>query len=134
MKKCKACEVEKPLSEFYKYQRRGGVTYYARCKPCHYAYIKATRPEGERARNRRASRQNAQDYVNQVKYVPCTDCGKQYHPYVMDLDHVRGVKVKNVAKMIGRSSMEALKEEIAKCEVVCSNCHRIRTWNQNVVN
>jgi hypothetical protein len=43
-------------------------------------------------------------------------------------DHVRGEKVGNVAKLIGHyCGWDDLLDEIAKCEVVCSNCHRERT-------
>lgn len=66
--------------------------------------------------------------VNEAKAVPCVDCGVQYPPYAMDFDH-RGDKRDAVAHMVsGRCSEQTLREEIAKCEVVCANCHRIRTY------
>lgn len=127
MKTCKDCKVSLDLSWFYTYKHGEKITYYARCKPCHNVHYKNTRPPGEKSRNRRASRRNAQDIVDSAKSFPCADCGIQYPSYIMDLDHVRGTKVKNVAKMVGRVSVRELLEEIAKCEVVCSNCHRERT-------
>ena len=45
----------------------------------------------------------------------------------MDFDHVRGVKHKNVSELISTLSKKKIDAEIAKCEIVCSNCHRIRT-------
>jgi hypothetical protein len=45
----------------------------------------------------------------------------------MDFDHVRGRKQKNVMELINTLSKKKIDEEIAKCEIVCSNCHRIRT-------
>jgi hypothetical protein len=45
----------------------------------------------------------------------------------MDFDHVRGEKKFNVAHFIYTGSYQAVQDEIAKCEVVCSNCHRLRT-------
>ena len=48
---------------------------------------------------------------------------------VMDLDHVRGQKKFRLAA-VKHVSLETLEEEINKCDVVCSNCHRIRTWNR----
>jgi len=45
----------------------------------------------------------------------------------MDFDHVRGKKHKNVMELIPTLSKKKIDEEIAKCEIVCSNCHRIRT-------
>ena len=47
----------------------------------------------------------------------------------MDFDHVRGTKVTILAKLrSGRASLSKIEAEIAKCEVVCANCHRIRTY------
>lgn len=55
----------------------------------------------------------------------CFDCGYRKHHSALDFDHVKGVKKLNVcfSKSIGMA-----KKEIKKCQVVCSNCHRIRTW------
>ena len=55
------------------------------------------------------------------------DCKISYPYYMMDFDHVRGTKQANVAELINTLSKKRIDEEIAKCEVVCSNCHRIRT-------
>lgn len=56
------------------------------------------------------------------------DCGRSFPHYVMDLDHVRGVKRCDVANMVQRAVPTAVfLDEIAKCDVVCANCHRIRT-------
>lgn len=65
-------------------------------------------------------------YVYTFKDVPCADCGGKFPPVCMDFDHVRGTKKFNMAKAVHRS-LKAIDEEIAKCDVVCSNCHRIRT-------
>jgi hypothetical protein len=74
--------------------------------------------------------QRVADRLNEFKKGPCTDCNVQYPPYVMDFDHVRGEKIFNVARMKGHS-LEALKAEIAKCDLVCSNCHRERTQSRH---
>ena len=67
-------------------------------------------------------------YLKEVKEKnPCMDCKIWYPYYVMDFDHVRGRKHKNVSELIDTLSKKKIDEEIAKCEVVCSNCHRIRT-------
>lgn len=76
-----------------------------------------------RSRNRAIS--------EEVKSKPCVDCGKSYPPYVMDFDHVRGQKIRDVAWFVGSGSVQALLDEIAKCDVVCANCHRERTWKRN---
>jgi hypothetical protein len=67
--------------------------------------------------------------IDEVKTeAVCADCGIDYPPYIMDFDHVRGVKKCGVSQVHLIASLEALYEEIAKCDVVCANCHRHRTW------
>jgi hypothetical protein len=86
----------------------------------------------ERAKNwtTRARRRN-QEFVIQAKQKPCADCGNEYPSYVMDFDHVRGEKVANLGRLVNKpATLEAIANEIAKCDVVCSNCHRIRTHSQ----
>jgi hypothetical protein len=57
----------------------------------------------------------------------CADCGLT-NPIVLDFDHLKDKKY-NVSRMIHDGfSWAAIKKEIAKCEVVCANCHRIRTY------
>ena len=59
----------------------------------------------------------------------CTDCGEN-NPIVLDFDHIKDKKY-NVSRMIHDGfSWRAIKKEIDKCEVVCANCHRIRTYNR----
>lgn len=67
-------------------------------------------------------------YLRDLKTnTPCVDCGINYPYYVMDFDHVRGVKHANVMELVSTLSKKRIDQEIAKCEIVCSNCHRIRT-------
>ena len=69
-----------------------------------------------------------QRVANEAKNKPCADCGIEYPYWVMDFDHRPGTaKVVNVARMVASGSMERLLQEIAKCDVVCANCHRTRT-------
>ena len=51
---------------------------------------------------------------------------------VLDFDHVRGTKKRSIGVMVcsGAVSLETLQEEIAKCDVRCANCHRIKTMAQ----
>jgi hypothetical protein len=62
----------------------------------------------------------------------CADCGGSYPSYVLQLDHRPGSgKVENVSEMISQSrGREEIFAEIAKCEVVCANCHAIRTYKR----
>jgi hypothetical protein len=67
------------------------------------------------------------ELILQLKDKPCADCGRSFHYCQMDFDHVRGVKVGSVSQM---KSCKAILAEVAKCEVVCANCHRERTQVQ----
>jgi hypothetical protein len=76
-------------------------------------------------------KQKIRDIKNAAKDVACMDCGIKYPPYVMDFDH-RGDKVFEIAGASSTfMSLEKLKVEIAKCDVVCANCHRARTHNRS---
>jgi hypothetical protein len=76
----------------------------------------------------RRARERVQRYIDEQKRCPCADCGGRFPPFLMDFDHVRGTKVTILAKLrSGRASMSKIEAEIAKCEVVCANCHRLRT-------
>jgi len=55
------------------------------------------------------------------------DCGKRWHFCAMDFDHVRGKKLFEINDASCRA-LQKVKDEIAKCDVVCANCHRIRTY------
>ena len=66
----------------------------------------------------------------QAKGGPCKDCGGVFHHSAMDFDHVRGKKSFQVSDACAHT-IAALYEEIAKCDLVCSNCHRVRTYTRH---
>ena len=58
------------------------------------------------------------------------DCGITYPWYVMDFDHRRGKKKFSICVAAQRGwSIKTIQEEIDKCDAVCANCHRIRTFS-----
>lgn len=75
------------------------------------------------------------EYVRRLKEQPCSDCGKSFHWCVMEFDHTRGEPIYKGSRrrrltftaLIGRS-WKALLEEVDKCDIVCANCHKIRTF------
>lgn len=80
------------------------------------------------ARNR-INRAAKAKYVTDIKSAgSCTDCGNQFHPAAMDFDHVGTDKVAPVSQLVANNvSYKRIDAEIAKCELVCANCHRVRT-------
>lgn len=66
---------------------------------------------------------------NYKKNGVCCDCGilGDKHPEIMDFDHLRDKKF-NISEFKNHTSgFNKVKQEIKKCELVCANCHRIRT-------
>lgn len=59
----------------------------------------------------------------------CVDCNTNYPSCCMDFDHRPGEsKSYNVASMVSsHARRELIDVEVAKCDLICSNCHRIRT-------
>jgi hypothetical protein len=60
----------------------------------------------------------------------CVDCGYMGHPVALDFDHLPGEqKSFNIGQAVKQKGMttERLDAELQKCELVCANCHRIRT-------
>ena len=86
-------------------------------------------------RNKR-KRDTLRQIVREAKGKPCADCGGEFPYYVMDLDH-RGDsgKVIEVAQIVALNwGRDRLSAEIEKCDVVCSNCHRVRTHERGQYN
>lgn len=99
-----------------------------RCIQCQTAYKawRKARPHHIHVNAIKATKQcsfNKRKYVASLKTNPCTDCNQSFPPECMDFDHVRGVKL----AMVSRTPRKHLEAEIAKCDLVCANCHRIRT-------
>ena len=75
-------------------------------------------------------RAKRREIIYAAKSAPCADCHTNYPTYVMDFDHL-DPSLKEFE--VGRGlyvSIKRLEAEIAKCEVVCANCHRERTHGE----
>ncbi len=94
----------------------------------HYEKNKAVYQQRARDRDERLRQISIE-----ARQVPCFDCGVHYPYYVMDFDH-RGdqPKVDGLNQMVRKGVGEQkLRDEMAKCDVVCANCHRQRTWERD---
>ena len=92
-------------------------------------YLENSQPYKDRARERQKRiRQIARD----ARKRPCLDCGVEYPWYVMEFDHRPGeVKLGEVTQFAKDAVAESrLLAEIEKCDVVCSNCHKERTYSR----
>jgi hypothetical protein len=91
-----------------------------------YGYCIPHGPEGEKRLK----------WLHELKSRPCMDCHNQFPTCCMDFDHRIGtVKYGNVSSMFANwSSRKKIIAELAKCDLVCSNCHRIRTRSRKIGN
>ena len=80
--------------------------------------------EQRRSYDRRREKEN-RAFIASFKSKPCADCGVCYHPAVMEFDHLRD-KSFNLSR-VKRHSRQTIVNEMSKCDVVCANCHRMRT-------
>ena len=70
-------------------------------------------------------------FLRELRTNPCADCKGTFPWLVMEFDHRDpALRVRNVPLMAGRAGTSRLLEEIEKCDIVCGNCHRIRTFRQ----
>lgn len=66
--------------------------------------------------------------VDAIKSAPCHDCRSLFPPHVMQFDHRPGTDKRfNIGERLVAVPEDALIEEIAKCDIVCANCHCERT-------
>lgn len=69
-------------------------------------------------------------FLIKEKSNPCKDCGQVYPHYVMEFDHLKD-KDGDIANFASLGwSLKRVKNEIEKCDLVCANCHRIRTYKR----
>ena len=128
---CSKCKALKPLTEF-NFKRRAEGIRHPYCRDCGKELTRSHYRRRKRLyldRNLRAYNERRL-MVIAAKSRPCADCGMQYPYYVMDFDHREGEdKLANVTHLRYMSE-DTLRAEIAKCDVVCANCHRERTWKR----
>ena len=115
---CSVCHVEKPLSEYYKQSdRKNGAS---RCKTCFNKYCVE-----------RSIKKKIDAIIH--KGSSCLDCGVSYpqSPYVIFDFHHHNPSEKEFDWSKMRSvSKQKLYDELDKCDLLCSNCHRIRHYNE----
>ena len=153
-KRCSRCKTTKAVADFCgDKSRQDGLQ--PICRPCaktvreerkvshpgeqRKAYTKwYAKPENvakASAANVNRARDRAHRLIAEFKSNPCMDCHQSFISAAMEFDHRPGTEKKfNLNyRVLGRFALEAVMDEITKCDVVCANCHRIRTVNRNQV-
>jgi hypothetical protein len=130
-RRCKRCERTLPLEAFNRY--KDGHQWW--CRECFKTYF---RERGQRhleqaAESRNARRQSARELVlERLRDSACVDCGER-DPVVLEYDHL-AEKLFAISTLVSRPTRSDLIEaEMAKCDVVCCNCHRRRTYTRRGV-
>ena len=135
MKKiCNGCGEERDVEEDFKWKHKERGIRNSRCKFCqskaskqHYRDNKQSYLDRNRVRNPQIREDNQRRVAAYLACHPCVDCS-QIDIRVLDFDHVRGIKSNHISRMVQVSySWPAIEDEIAKCDVRCANCHRIKT-------
>jgi hypothetical protein len=130
MKRCTKCGAEKPLAAFHHCPRYGRQAW---CKACRKVYDRAYHAATRELRlvQKRAWKKARIEWGRALKGAPCSDCGGIFHPAAMQWDHRSGTtKLFDVSDGLARYSREAILAEIAKCDLVCANCHAVRTYER----
>ncbi len=125
---CARCGEWKTSEEFHN-SRTGQFSY---CRDCRRAYDRRYYEErGKPARlaRVRARTFSARTWMASLKAgVPCSDCGGVFPVWVMHWDHLPEFeKTDAISVMVTSRTREAVLEELKKCELVCANCHVMRT-------
>lgn len=131
---CSSCKELKDIEEFAKTNRNShfGVGYC--CRKCVRIKSKKSHLKHKVKRNAKlyAYKAEIKAIIAEAKCKPCADCGVQYEYYIMEFDHL-DFKTKEFDLGVANGSLKSKQkvlDEIDKCEVVCSNCHRIRTYER----
>jgi len=93
--------------------------------------------EGQKQKTRERTKSHRRRVSYQFRQIKedsgCVDCGEKYPHWLLDWDHVpeRGRKKGSPNQLAARHGMKIGMQEMQKCDIVCPNCHRIRTYNRN---
>ena len=131
-KRCGACGDAKPLDQYY-WRRKAKNQRDNMCKSCratyrqeHYVANRQRYIDNAAARTRRVTEERTRLIIDYLRRHPCVDCGID-DVVVLEFDHLRDKRFHISEGIRGNRSLGALLDEMAKCEVVCANCHRRRT-------
>ena len=131
LRRCSRCGIPKPIDEFA-WRRRRKLQRDTFCRPCrsaygkeHYAKNKQRYIDNAAALTRKVRLERTKLLLEYFESHPCVDCG-EHDPVVLEFDHLRDKRF-DVGNRLVSVKWQTILDEIAKCEVVCANCHRRRT-------
>lgn len=88
-------------------------------------------PRRKRDQSKSAYQRKA-DYLDQLKLERgCAECGFNENPAALQFHHRDpATKKAPVTTIAANGSWAAMEEEIAKCDVLCANCHAIHHYSR----
>ena len=124
-RRCGKCLQDLPVTSFNRHPT--GLQWW--CRECYRAYFRARaelhRQQVKAAREHR--RRNARALIaDYLRTHPCADCGEP-DVQVLEFDHLDSKRGNVTDLKRAGTSVRALQQELRNCEVVCVNCHRLRT-------
>jgi hypothetical protein len=133
LRRCGRCGQLKPPDEFARRRKHRGQRDNM-CRPCrtcykhdHYASNEQRYIDQARERKQGLALERTKYLLDYFASHPCADC-RESDPVVLEFDHLdEEPKSFNVASALPYRNWQSILNEIAKCEVVCANCHRRRT-------
>ncbi len=131
-KKCARCKQNKDISCFSNNKsKKDGLN--CECKECANQYLKEHYSKNKiyYAKNAKAQKKKTKQWLYELKMgLKCAHCEAD-NPIVLDFHHIDPTtKEATVAHISRNNAKERILKEIAKCIVLCANCHRIEHWNQ----
>lgn len=127
MKICRKCGIEKSVANFNKNSARSDGLQ-SQCRECTKANARSHYERNKTyylSRNREYRKANMLAFIDYMQDKSCKDCGIA-DLRVLEFDHKRD-KEFNISERLAYYPLESLLSEIEKCEIVCANCHKIRT-------
>jgi hypothetical protein len=125
LRRCGRCGHDLPIESF----NRLGDGFQWWCRSCFAAYFRA-RGDVHRNQSRAAKRARQEalraHILDYLRDRSCRDCGES-DPIVLEFDHVAEKTAGVSALLTATATVAAIDAEMARCEVVCANCHRRRT-------
>jgi hypothetical protein len=138
-KRCSNCKDVRSFDDFQRRNSKNNFSLYSWCKECHAKHQKWAREPNKKKSNERIQELRAirreeirETIIKHLRQNPCAKCNEK-DILVLEFDH-RDPKTKEfcISQAIGLvPSLERLEKEIAKCDILCANCHKRKTAFEN---
>lgn len=118
MRICEDCGIEANVTNFANAGKVNGIQYYRyKCIQC-YSKFKQVRKNSLRNK-----------FVEFKKTLKCEDCGTNDHR-VLEFHHKDPSQKDREVSIMITWGWKKLMDEVAKCSVLCANCHRVLHYEE----